>query len=153
MVRRWRRQLEDPSHYGQRVREALGPVLKTWLECPHIWMTYRSTQIVTGHGVFGEFLHRIQKANSPECEHCGAEIDTATHTLEECEAWESERAALLDAFGDNISLPSIFRQAVEDINKWRTFLAFCEKVQSAKEDAERLRQDQPAARRRRRVRS
>ncbi|XP_020297179.1 uncharacterized protein LOC109861783 [Pseudomyrmex gracilis] len=142
MVLRWQHRLENPFLPRQRVREAVGPVLVDWVERSYLWITFRSTQMVTGLGVFGTFLHRIGRVGTPECEHCGVAVDTAAHTLEECTTWSEERAALHEAFGPDVSLPSVFRQAVGDLERWRTFLTFCEKVLRVKEDVERLRQGQ-----------
>ncbi|XP_020294267.1 uncharacterized protein LOC109859934 [Pseudomyrmex gracilis] len=79
---RWQRRLEDPLLPGQRVRKAVGLVLQDWMERPYLCITFRSTQVVTRHGVFGAFLHRIGRVPTPECEHCEVAVDTAAHTLE-----------------------------------------------------------------------
>ncbi|XP_020299062.1 uncharacterized protein LOC109863243 [Pseudomyrmex gracilis] len=47
---------------------------------------------------------------------------------------------LLDELG------KLFKRAVGDLERWRTFLAFCKKVQHVKKDAERLLQGQPLVR-------
>ncbi|GJQ79257.1 hypothetical protein Trydic_g5500 [Trypoxylus dichotomus] len=53
-------------------------------------LSYQATQLVTGHGNFGAYLHRIQRRDSADCE-CGGE-DTAGHVLFDCpytEDWRS----------------------------------------------------------------
>ena len=42
--------------------------------------------MLTGHGVFGEFLLRIRREATSICHHCKEEEDTARHTLEFCPA-------------------------------------------------------------------
>ena len=66
-------------------------------------LTYRITQILTGHGCFGEYLKRIGAEATAICHHCGADTDTAQHTLEECEVFETQRSNLRAAIGPNIS--------------------------------------------------
>ncbi|GJQ67634.1 hypothetical protein Trydic_g8425 [Trypoxylus dichotomus] len=49
-----------------------------------------ATQLITGHGNFGAYLHRIGRRDSADCE-CGGE-DTAGHVLFDCpytEDWQS----------------------------------------------------------------
>ena len=42
------------------------------------------TQVLTGHGCFSEYLHRIRKEATARCHHCDASVDSAQHTLEFC---------------------------------------------------------------------
>ncbi|XP_043494159.1 uncharacterized protein LOC122519059 [Polistes fuscatus] len=73
---------------GARVRAAIADRLDEWVERPHsMGTTFHTTQLMTGHGCFPAFLHRIGKAISPQCFHCGANEDDADHTLVDCPAW------------------------------------------------------------------
>ena len=49
-------------------------------------LTYRVTQMLTGHGCSGEYLHRIRKKATVRYHHCDASVDLAQHTLEYCPA-------------------------------------------------------------------
>ncbi|XP_043502783.1 uncharacterized protein LOC122524538 [Polistes fuscatus] len=61
------------------VRAAIADRLDEWVERPHsIGTTFHTTQLMTGHGCFPAFLHRIGKAISPQCFHCGAMKMTLT---------------------------------------------------------------------------
>jgi hypothetical protein len=40
--------------------------------------------MLTGYGVFGEYLLTIGRELTSICHHCGEEEDTAQHTLEFC---------------------------------------------------------------------
>ncbi|KAI4476944.1 hypothetical protein M0804_013124 [Polistes exclamans] len=67
---------------GTRVRAAIADRLDELVERPYsISTTFHTTQLMTGHGCFPAFLHRIGKASSPQCFHCGANVDDAHHTL------------------------------------------------------------------------
>ena len=76
LVRRWAEDLATAS-FGGRVLEALAPVLDRWLERRHGFLSFRMVQVMTGHGCFGVYLHRIQREESPGCHHCSAVEDTA----------------------------------------------------------------------------
>ncbi|XP_076302361.1 uncharacterized protein LOC143220626 [Lasioglossum baleicum] len=75
---------------------AVGPIVLVLDD----WMWSRSkrtlciTQVLSGHGCFGEHLHMIRKEVTPECWHYGAEVDSAQHTLVDCSAWMPVRREL-----------------------------------------------------------
>ncbi|XP_014614710.1 PREDICTED: uncharacterized protein LOC106792723, partial [Polistes canadensis] len=73
---------------GAQVRAAIADRLDEWVERPHsISTTFHTTQLMTGHCCFPAFFCRIGKAASPQCFHCGANVDDAYHTLVDCPAW------------------------------------------------------------------
>lgn len=59
----------------------------------------------TGHWCFNRFLHRIGKAPSPGCSHCGfsdennEEDDDALQTLMRCEAFDGKRERQIRKIG------------------------------------------------------
>ncbi|GJQ68329.1 hypothetical protein Trydic_g23102, partial [Trypoxylus dichotomus] len=55
-----------------------------------ITLSHQATQLVTGHGNFRAYLHRIGRRDSADCD-CGAE-DTAGHVLFDCPLTETWRA-------------------------------------------------------------
>lgn len=118
LLRDWKRWLTDPTINGARVVEALHPRMELWMARRWGHLTFRSTQIVTGHGCFAAYLHRIGRDATPRCQHCGADEDTAQHTLEVCVSWEEERIALKAAIGNNLSLQSWLEFSKRRINGW-----------------------------------
>ena len=56
---------------SQRLRTEIGPI--------DFWLA----QGLTGHGVFGEFLHRFKRRDDPSCP-CGAEEQTVSHVFRHC---------------------------------------------------------------------
>jgi len=86
LMERWDAHLSDPNTAGQRTVGAIRPCLAEWADRAQGEATYRLTQVLTGHGCFGEYLCRIKKEDTPRCHHCGAARDTAQHTLAECPA-------------------------------------------------------------------
>ncbi|XP_029158608.1 uncharacterized protein LOC114930919 [Nylanderia fulva] len=61
LIERWKGRLQDTSLPGRRTVEAVLPCLDEWLGRAHGGVTYRTTQVLTGHGCFGEYLGRIRK--------------------------------------------------------------------------------------------
>ncbi|XP_026315973.1 uncharacterized protein LOC113227301, partial [Hyposmocoma kahamanoa] len=79
---RWKEGLADPP-YGARTIEAIRPVLVEWVNRSHGPLSFHLVQVLTGHGCFGHYLHKVARREpSPSCHECGAADDTAQHTLE-----------------------------------------------------------------------
>ena len=60
-----------------------------------------------GHGCFGEYLHRIGAEETPACQECGAEVDSAQHILEVCPRFQEQWQVLKDTVGSDTSLTVI----------------------------------------------
>ncbi|KAJ0182130.1 hypothetical protein K1T71_002852 [Dendrolimus kikuchii] len=136
----WRNRLAHPSA-GHRTIEAVRPVLPQWIDRRHGTLTFRQTQVLTGHGCFGRYLCRIGRESSSGCQHCSASVeDTALHTLQECPAWDGERRVLGANIGPDLSLPAVVQAMVGGQPEWDAVASFCEAVMSAKEAAERERE-------------
>lgn len=56
-------------------------------------------QLRTGHIPLNGYLHRIRKAESPDCPHCPGIAETVQHYLLECNAYERPRHALRRTLG------------------------------------------------------
>jgi hypothetical protein len=135
----WREQLAACA--GQRAVGAVLPLLSEWLDRRSGALTFRVTQVLTGHGCFGSYLRRIGKEATSQCHHCGADEDTAQHTLESCPAWLEERRVLVDVIGRDLSLAAVVRSMIRGgEGSWQAVASFCETVISRKEAAERGRE-------------
>ena len=142
LLEEWEERLAEPSA-GHRTVEAVRPVLSEWTDRRHGSLTFRMVQVLSDHGCFGKYLHKIAgREPTTECHHCGCAVDTAQHTLEECPAWVSQRQELGAAVGDDLSLPALVKAMVEDERSWQAALTFCEEVMSQKEAAERERESE-----------
>jgi hypothetical protein len=91
----WKEALAN-TRKGFRAIGAIHPVLKEWVDRRHGALGFRLVQMLTGHGCFGEYLHRIRKEPTTACHHCDAPLDTAEHILAVCPAWEENRRVLRD---------------------------------------------------------
>ncbi|XP_034838757.1 uncharacterized protein [Maniola hyperantus] len=145
----WRKRLDEERNARQRTVGAILPNFEAWLGRKHGSVTFRLTQVLTGHGCFGEYLCRIGREMTPRCHHCEEDRDSAQHTLEECPTWESERCTLVGCIGRDLSPPAVIAAMLEDNQAWRTVVSFCETVMFKKEAAERVRERADPARRRR----
>ena len=124
---------------GLRVLEAVLPNWDVWLDGARPPLTYRVTQVLTGHGCFGEYLHRIWKEATARCHHCDASVDSAQHTLEFCPAWAWPRRDLIVDIGWDLSPPAIHGALLASERGRRAVTSFCEQVMLRKEAAERVR--------------
>ncbi|KAJ8722226.1 hypothetical protein PYW08_004628 [Mythimna loreyi] len=112
------------------------------------------TQVLTGHGKFGRFLHRIRAEETSGCRHCEASPeDTVEHTVEVCPAWEEHRRVLVGVIGGgDLSRRALVQAMVHSEEEWQAVASFCEAVMLVKEEADRIRQRQRRTRRSRRRR-
>ncbi|XP_076301992.1 uncharacterized protein LOC143220147 [Lasioglossum baleicum] len=76
----WRRRLSRQAGLRQRAVGAIVPVLDAPMKSGGR-RTFRLTQVLSGHGCFGEILNKIGRAVTPGCWFCDAEVDSALHTL------------------------------------------------------------------------
>ncbi|XP_050550456.1 uncharacterized protein LOC126910803 [Spodoptera frugiperda] len=132
---------------------AVSPLFEEWLERRHGVLTYRLTQVLTGHGSFGRYLFRIRREETPGCRHCEDHPeDTVEHTVAVCPAWAEHRRVLRDVIGDgDLSRPALVQAMVRSEGEWDAVSSFCEAVMLAKEEAERSRErssSRPSRRRR-----
>lgn len=140
MVAEWRGRLENPTA-GLATIEAIRPALDDWLGRKHGSLTFRATQVLSGHGCFGKYLCRLCREPDARCHHCVQCLeDTARHTLAECSAWDEPRRALVAEIGGDLSLPAVVRSMVGSAESWDAVVSFCESVMSQKEAAERERE-------------
>lgn len=84
MTDNWLQHLDNEFMPGARTRRAICPNLRLWRGRIHGGLTFRMTQILTGHGCFAAYLNRIQKMDTNLCAHCDRGlVDTSEHTLME----------------------------------------------------------------------
>ena len=102
-------------------------------------LTYMLTQVLTWHGCFGEYLHRIRKEATTRCHHCDASVDSAQHTLKYCPAWARPHRDLIVEIGWDVSPPANLEALLVSERGRRAVTSFCEQVMLRKEAAERVR--------------
>lgn len=73
-------------------------VLADWVGHDRRCLTFRLTQMLTGHGYFGRYLLKIAgREPTAQCHHCADhdEDDTADHRLARCSGFDEKHAALV----------------------------------------------------------
>lgn len=141
----WRIWLTNPTINGARIIQAIHPRMQGWLERSWGHLTFHATQILSGHGCFGQYLHRIGREAVARCQHCPADNDTAQHTLETCEAWAEERRELQTVVGNDLSLRTLVGKILDAEDAWKAFTMFAGRVMAKKEAAERERRGEAPA--------
>ena len=149
---RWKQELLHGRASEKRAVAAVMHSWDDWAEAGPTLLTYRITQVITGHGCFGEYLRRIGAEETPVCHHCGAESDTAEHTVEMCEAFGTQRRDLIAAIGPNLSATALISALLAGGDRQRAVTLFCEEVMRLKESTERDREQRSRKRKRRRSR-
>jgi hypothetical protein len=92
---RWRSQLtEEDARRPHRAVRAVLPNWEAWRDQGVVPLTFTTTQMLTGHGVFGEYLLKIGREVTSICHHCEEEEDPEQHALEFCPAWAEPRRVL-----------------------------------------------------------
>lgn len=85
-----------------RDAEAFLPNWETWRNRRGLPLIYRMTQVLTGRGVFGEYLRKIGRETTNICHYSGEGRQTAQHTLELCPAWKLSRYTLRHVIGEGL---------------------------------------------------
>ncbi|CAG4946299.1 unnamed protein product [Colias eurytheme] len=143
----WHYRLTQTKSARQRVVAAILPNFHLWIKRRWGTITFRMTQIFTGHGCFGEYLHRIGRSSQENCHHCDAICDSAQHTLEVCPAWAMQRMVLIQEIGSDLSLSAVINAMLSSRSAWQSVQNFCECIMLQKESAERARERANAGRR------
>ncbi|XP_011152747.2 uncharacterized protein LOC105191210 [Harpegnathos saltator] len=99
LFQRWKRRLEN-ARYGRRSVQAVQPCLAEWAGREMGTLTFRTTQVLTGHGCFGEYLCRIGKERTTQCHHCDADHDSVQHSKIARHGRRSAESWLESAFTD-----------------------------------------------------
>lgn len=100
---------------GSGWTKRLLPNLTNWVgrEAGRMELNYHSTQILTGHGIFNSYRHRIGKAADTACWFCECEVDDVEHTMFECRRWEDERATMHAKTGRTLSPDNLVETILE----------------------------------------
>ena len=145
----WARRLRvrPPADSGREWTRVLIPpgLISRWVNRTHGEINFHLTQLMTGHGCFNRFLHRIGRSPSAGCSHCGPpdeyaeEEDDAAHTLIRCEAFDHDRERLAQQIGP-FDPGGLVPLMLESPANWEAVSRFASSVMAAKEEAERERQ-------------
>ena len=107
----------------------------------HGELNFHLTQVMSGHGCFNQYLHKMGIKESPVCSHCDqGQVDDPRHTLFECEAWQRERGELvqsLEEIGEEeYTVESLVPIMLRSEEGWNLVSGFTATIMKKKMDAE-----------------
>ena len=118
--------MEEDAVRPHRAVSAVLPNWNKWRDKGGVPLTFRTTQVLTGQGVFGEYLLKIRREVTSICHHCGEEEDTAQHTPEACPAWEVPRRVLRLEIGERLAPDTLIEAMLRGPQEYRAVRTFCE---------------------------
>lgn len=108
------------------------PEIEEWVDCDHVETGFYLTQLLTGHGLFNAYLHRMGLLDNPMCRYCPTSIDDAHHTFFQCDRWVTERTSAERAVGATLSPENITSLMISSERNWEAIMGFAEGVLKAK---------------------
>ena len=155
----WEQRRTEIAASGSANKKGIKEILKvwdTWGEKGVSSLTYRITQVLSGHGCLGEYLYKIGAETHPGCHECGAPIDSIKHVVESCPRFGLQRLTLETILEQPVTTEAITNALVGNANQRSAASSFCEQIIKIKEEGERGRERgilHRRARRERRVRT
>jgi len=138
VIHRWQQEWNREPN-GQWTRSLIKD-LSAWLNRKHGTVDFHTTQMLSGHGCFGKYLWRFKKLENPRCIDCGDPTDDAEHVMFRCGRWERDRRALEVELEEPIGANNIVQVMLKRNKNWEAVKRFVGKVQSRREEEERIRQ-------------
>ncbi|XP_071877320.1 uncharacterized protein [Bombus fervidus] len=129
----------DAMRPYRAVRTVL-PNWEEWRDQGGVLLTFRMMQVLTGHGLFSEYLLRIRREVTSICQHCEEEEGTAQHTLEFCPTWAEPRRVLRFVIDERLAPEAVVEATFRGRQEFTAVRSYCEQVMLAKERAERNRE-------------
>lgn len=137
-MKEWQREWEKAEN-GRWTYTLISNIEK-WANRKHGDLDHFLTQVLTNHGCFNAYLHRMKKLETPKCSWCEADTDDANHTLFVCDAFENWRRVLVGEIGHDLTAANIVDTMLECRSKWNLIVYYINKVMRHKCDAERQQQ-------------
>lgn len=119
-----------------RWTHTLIPVISEWIDRGHGEVDFHITQILTGHGCFNSYLHRMKLRPTPACRYCINE-DTPYHTIFECEKWQAPRQAVYHGIGKPLTPTNTVTEMLASEESWDLICNFFRQILKEKEEDER----------------
>lgn len=104
------------------------PHLESWLRRRTGEVNYYLTQLLSGHGYFREYLHKMGKCETPYCLYEEEDhIDDAEHTFFTCARWAQQRRELEDRIG-HLTVANLIPSMLSDETRWNAVRIYCEEI-------------------------
>jgi len=85
LIAKWQEEWDNGVNGKGRWTHKLIGRLDEWLSCKAGQVTYHLTQLLSGHGCFGSYLHRFHLLETDACAQCGHVPDDPEHAIFSCE--------------------------------------------------------------------
>lgn len=118
---RWQNEI-----YGRWTAQLI-PILQTWINRTYGDVNYYLTQILSGHGYFCKYLHKMGKASGPECIYGDSSEDDAKHTVFECIKWQEQRIELEQHTGP-LTTENIIQTMTAHEHNWNLISRYIEQI-------------------------
>lgn len=116
--------------------KTLIPEIKPWLERTHGEVDYHLTQVLSGHGCFQQYVHKIGKVALPTCLFCEG-LDDAEHTLFICPRWIREREETSILLREQINKDNLVQVMLKSNYNWGKVKEMVKSIMKTKEETER----------------
>lgn len=116
--------------------------IRNWTFRKHGKLNYFVTQTLSGHGCFGDYLHKYKIVGTPKCIICDHPYDNPEHTIFLCDAWYSRRGRLYADLGESLTSNTIGMRILKDENSWNLIADFLEYIMPSKIKEEKIQQQQ-----------
>jgi len=137
-LRKWQAEWAEENNGGWTRR--LIQDISAWRGRKHGLVDFHMTQLLSNHGCFAEYLHRIGKLNAATCVDCQGPVDDAEHVFFVCGRWWKQRRALEVELQVDLSPDNIVPTMLKKRSNWEAVSRFVNLVQSTREHEERMRQ-------------
>lgn len=131
-IEKWQLRFNNEKH--GRWTAKLIPNANKWVNRPNGEVNYYLTQMLSGHGYFRKYLHKMGKCSTPYClyetENC---IDDAEHTFFLCKRWSTNREEVESLLGE-ITTANLVDKMIKDQESWNAVAKYCEYVLRTKKD-------------------
>ncbi|XP_018569138.1 uncharacterized protein LOC108909311 [Anoplophora glabripennis] len=134
-IDKWQEMWENNLDNSQLTKRLISD-LRIWVKCRHRSTNYFLTQLLTNHGCFSTYLHRIKKKNDEVCFYCEA-VDTAEHTLVNCPRWANERRELEVVVGGRITIENFMLCLMSSRRNWEVANNIVKCIMGTKEREEK----------------
>lgn len=118
--------------------------IDAWISRKFGQVTYHMTQVLSGHGCFGSYLHRFHLAESDACAQGGHSPDDPNHAIFQCDAWENWRRQTCAVIGiEELRADNFIPQLMASKDNWKLISSMVTRIMTTREKEERRRQMQP----------
>lgn len=128
----WQRDFDESSK-GRWTRRLINDV-KSWHNRGFGEVTYFSSQFLSGHGSFGDYLYRIGKSNDAACALCGSP-DSAEHAVFHCPSAARYREEMELGTGRILTVDNFIKIALESNVMWSHTMAVVHRFMQYRERA------------------